>query len=75
LSNFKEKPRFHLSENQKLSIGKNEKEYQLDTAPKFDKFQMAQWARDLNRLVERSREPDSKLKPTVQRKRKGIRHR
>ncbi len=75
LSNFKEKPRFYLSENQKLTIGKNGKEYQLDTAPKFDKFQLAQLARDLNRLVERSREPDSKIKPRVLRKRKGMRHR
>ena len=75
LSNFKEKPRFYLLENQKLSIGKNENEYQPDSNTKFDKFKMAQLVRDLNRLVKRSREPDSKIKPRVQRKRKGIRHR
>lgn len=70
LSNFKEKPKFYLSENQKLSIGKNEKEYQLDSTPKFDKFKMAQLARDLNRLVERSRLHESKSTPKLKRKRK-----
>jgi hypothetical protein len=70
LSNFKEKPRFYLSESQKLSIGKNEKEYQLDSTPKFDKFKMAQLARDLNRLVERSRLHESKSTPKLKRKRK-----
>ena len=70
LSNFKEKPKFYLSENQKLSIGKNEKEHQLDSAPKFDKFQMAQLVRNLNRLVERSRLHESKSTPKLKRKRK-----
>jgi len=74
LSNFKEKPRFYLSESQKLSIGKNEKEYQLDTAPKFDKFQMAQLLRDLNRIVERSRKPDSRIKQRIKKKGKQRRY-
>lgn len=75
LSNFKEKPKFYLTENKEISLGKKEKEYQQEQKPTFDKFQLAQLARDLNRLVEKSRKPDSKLKPRIQRKRKGIRHR
>jgi hypothetical protein len=75
LSNFKEGPKFYLSDNKEISLGKKEKEYGQEQKPTFDKFQLAQLARDLNRLMERSREPDSKLKQRVQRKRKGIRHR
>jgi hypothetical protein len=74
LSNFNEGPKFYLTESQKLSTGKNEKEYQLDTAPKFDKFQMAQLVRDLNRLVERSRKPDSRIKQRIKKKGKQRRY-
>jgi hypothetical protein len=67
LSNFKEEPKFYVGLQ-------TEKENQVNKQV-LDKFQIAQWVRNLNRLVERSREPDSKLKQRVQRKRKGIRHR
>jgi hypothetical protein len=73
LSNFKEKPRFYLSESQKLSIGENEKEYQLDSTPKFDKFKMAQLARDLNRLIEKSRFSEQKKQQQLKKRRKGKR--
>lgn len=67
LSNFKDGPKFYKS----LQV---ENESQINKQV-LDKFQITQWVRDLNRLVERSREPDLKLKQRVQRKRKGIRHR
>jgi len=46
LSEFDERPKFYIS-------AKVEKELQIQR-PMIDKFQMAQWARDLNRLVEKS---------------------
>ncbi|SHE35974.1 Relaxase/Mobilisation nuclease domain-containing protein [Mariniphaga anaerophila] len=46
LSEFEERPRFYVS-------ARAEKELQIDK-PVIDKFQLAQWARDLNRLIERS---------------------
>ncbi len=48
LSNFQEKPRFYLSESKEISLGKKEKEYQQEQKPTFDKFQLAQLARDSN---------------------------
>jgi len=58
ISEFEEKPRFYISANA-------EKELQSQK-PVIDKFQLAQWARDLNRLVERNRwnkkDPNSKYK-------------
>ncbi len=58
LSVFKERPRFHLSHSA-------EKELQISTQV-IDKFQLAQWARDVNRLIERSnrrkKEPTMKYK-------------
>ncbi len=61
LSNFKEGPKFYNS----LQIGK---ENQVNSQV-LDKFHIAQWVRDLNRLVERSKtyETDNKLRV----KRKG----
>nr|WP_319269581.1 relaxase/mobilization nuclease domain-containing protein [uncultured Draconibacterium sp.] len=58
LSAFQERPRFYASKSaeKKLHI----------TAQEIDQFQLAQWARDLNRLVEKSKgrkkEPDIKYR-------------
>ncbi|WP_372934759.1 relaxase/mobilization nuclease domain-containing protein [Mariniphaga sediminis] len=52
LSKFKERPRFYVS-------AKVEQTVEIST-PVIDKFQLAQWARDLNRVVERSKIKNSK---------------
>jgi len=75
LSHFKEKPKFYLSENQEKSLGKKEKEYRQEQKPTFDKFQLAQLARDLNRLVERSQQPKIKNKTNQIQKQKKYRKR
>jgi hypothetical protein len=51
-SEFQERPKFYVSfkAEQKIIIQK----------PVIDKFQLAQWARDLNRLIERSKIEESK---------------
>ncbi len=58
LSKFQERPRFYLS-------AKTEQEIQVPTQM-IDQFQLAQWARDMNRLVEKSKgrkkEPAQKYK-------------
>ena len=58
LSEFEERPRFYPSK-------RVEKELQT-TTPVIDQFQLAQWARDVNRLIERSNrrkeEPNMKYK-------------
>lgn len=58
LSEFQERPRFHLT-------AKAEQEIQIPTQV-IDQFQLGQWARDLNRLVEknkgRKKEPHIKYK-------------
>ncbi|WP_319228508.1 relaxase/mobilization nuclease domain-containing protein [Draconibacterium orientale] len=58
LSEFQERPRFYLS-------AKAEQEIQIPTQM-IDKFQLAQWARDVNRLVEKSKgckkQPNMKYK-------------
>ena len=54
LSEFENRPRFYVS----ARIEKNLQILNLT----IDKFQMAQWARDLNRLVERSKIADSKTR-------------
>lgn len=63
LSEFEERPRFHPSK-------RAEKVLQI-TKPVIDKFQMAQWARDLNRLVERSSHSNKFTKPKIKRRNKG----
>ena len=75
LSNFKEKPRFYLSENQNATIGKTERENQQNQKPTFDKFQLAQLARDLDRLVEKSKERNSKDRQKIKRNKKGVKYR
>ena len=75
LSNFKEKPGFYLSENQNATIGKTERENQQNQKPTFDKFQLAQLARDLNRLVERSQQSKTKNKMNQIQKQKKYRKR
>lgn len=58
LSEFEERPRFHVSQSA-------EQELQV-ASPMIDEFQLAQWARDVNRLIERStrrkKEPAMKYK-------------
>lgn len=58
LSEFEERPRFHVSQNA-------EQEQQV-ASPMIDEFQLAQWARDVNRLIERNdrrkKEPTMKYK-------------
>ena len=51
LSEFEERPRFYLS-------AKTGHEIQISTQM-IDKFQMAQWARDLNRLMEKSKSKEN----------------
>nr|WP_319267036.1 relaxase/mobilization nuclease domain-containing protein [uncultured Draconibacterium sp.] len=66
LSEFEERPRFHLSQNA-------EKEQQI-ASPMIDEFQLAQWARDVNRLVERSnrRKNEPTMKYKVKNRDRGI---
>lgn len=54
LSEFEERPRFYLS-------AKTGQEIQISTQM-IDKFQLAQWARDLNRLVEKSKSNENESK-------------
>lgn len=65
LSEFQERPKFYIS-------AKAEKENQIPTQM-IDKFQLAQWARDVNRLLEKSKrgrnESNSKYK--VKNRKKG----
>jgi hypothetical protein len=63
LSKFKEQPRFYVS-------AKVEKELEI-SKPVIDKFQLAQWARDLNRLIEQSRFSEPKKQQKLKRKKKG----
>jgi hypothetical protein len=67
LSNFKEGPKFFVG---------------LQTVPKIqvnkqvlDKFLIAQWVRDLNRLVDSCNSPNSKSNGKIKRKRKGKNYR
>jgi len=70
LSKFNERPKFYLSENQKLSTGKTEKELHNNSRGKLDKEQMGILVRDLNRLTERSTESDSSKRQYFKKKRK-----
>ena len=63
LSEFQERPKFYVST-------KAEHELQIQK-PMIDKFQLAQWARDLNRLVEKTNTNISKSKSYLKRKSKG----
>ena len=58
LSEFQERPKFYLAKSAELEI-------QMQTQV-IDQFQLAQWARDLNRLVEKSKgrkkEPHTKYR-------------
>ena len=67
LSEFEERPRFYVSV-------KAEQEIQNPT-PMIDKYQLAQWARDINRFVEKSKIPqiDKNYKNKIPKKRKGRR--
>jgi len=60
LSKFKEQPRFYVSAKveQVMEISK----------PVIDKFQLAQWTRDLNRLVEKNRPKEAVLKQKIKKK-------
>jgi len=60
LSKFKEKPGFYIS-------SKVEKEIQV-SRPLVDNFQVAQWARDLNRLIDKCRIRDSGKNPMVKKR-------
>ena len=62
LSEFEERPRFHL-------VQSAEKELQM-TTPMIDEFQLAQWARDLNRLIEKNRFRESVSRPKLKKKSK-----
>ena len=66
LSEFDERPRFYVSV-------KVEQELQIPK-PVIDKFQLAQWARDLNRLVERNKGPGKAVKPKIRRRKQGKRY-
>lgn len=63
LSRFKEKPRFYV-------LAKVEQAMEI-SKPVIDKFQLAQWARDLNRLVERSKSSDYEKKIRIKKTKKG----
>jgi len=60
LSEFEERPRFYVS-------ARAEKELQI-YKPVIEKYQLAQWARDLNRLVEKNRTTESNRKQRLKRK-------
>ena len=62
LSEFKERPRFYVSVNAENQLH--------NSKPIIDKFQLGQWARDLNRLVEKSRIQETN-KYFAQRRRKN----
>lgn len=68
LSEFEERPRFYVAfeAQQEVQISK----------PVIDKFQLAQWARDLNRLVEKSNRPsklkDPRIRTRIKRKQKRL---
>ena len=65
LSEFEERPRFYV-------YVRIEKELQI-TKPVIDKFQLAQLARDLNRLIERSKTPEVIKTQQVKKTKKGKR--
>jgi hypothetical protein len=68
LSNFKERPRIYVS-------AKIEKTVEI-SKPVIDKFQLAQWARDLHRLLEKNngnkKDTTSKIKRQRKKNRKGF---
>lgn len=67
LSEFEERPKFYVST-------RVEKDLQIQK-PVIDNFQLAQWARDLNRLVERSKDRMSAKKSHLKQKQKKQRRR
>jgi len=60
LSNFKDGPKFYIG----LQTGTERQENKLV----LDKFQIAQWVRNLNRLVERSKTHEKTAKPKLKKK-------
>ena len=60
LSNFKEGPKFYVG----LQIDSESQKNKLE----LDKFQIAQWVRNLNRLVEKSKTHETNNKLRVKRK-------
>ncbi len=62
LSEFEERPKFYVS-------AKTEQELQIQKSV-IDKFQMAQWARDLNRLVERGKNSEKVKEQSLNRSKK-----
>lgn len=68
LSEFENRPEFYVS-------ARIEKEFQSQKQV-IDKFQLAQWARDLNRLVEKSNRPsklnDQRIKTRIKGKQKRL---
>jgi hypothetical protein len=67
LSNFKEGPGFY-------KVLETEKESQINKQA-LDKFQIAQWVRELNRLVDSCNRPNSNSNGKIKRKRKGKNYR
>jgi hypothetical protein len=67
LSNFKEGPGFY-------KVLETEKESRINKQV-LDKFQIAQWVRDLNRLVDSCNSPNSNSNGKIKRKRKGKNYR
>ncbi|WP_319232042.1 relaxase/mobilization nuclease domain-containing protein [Draconibacterium orientale] len=63
LSEFEERPRFHVSHSA-------EHEQQI-TSPMIDEFQLAQWARDVNRLIESNRKFEPEKKQMLKRRENG----
>ena len=63
LSEFEERPKFYVS-------ARAEQELQIQK-PLIDKFQLAQWARDLNRLVEKSNRLGKINDPKIRVSKKG----
>lgn len=62
LSEFEERPRFYVS-------ARAEKELYI-SKPMIDQFQLAQWARDMNRLAEKNKIKESISKPNIRKKNK-----
>ena len=60
LSNFKEGPKFYVG----LQTGSEKQENKLV----LDKFQITQWVRDLNRLVEKGKTFEKTDKPKLKKK-------
>lgn len=63
LSSFEVRPKFHIHEKMRREARYN--------TPVVGKYQIAQWARDLNRLIERGNRFDNMQTPRLKRVKKG----